>query len=469
MGKSSGHIDGGFGGNTSHNSREKFSFSQVFFDEQNQVDKNQKDAMKMFRDLLRERSEKYTERTGQKLQKNSVTHLSTIINLLPHHELEDLDPIVKFLEEKLDTKVFQVAVHKDEGKLVHKETGEILTSGEHFFADPKTKKHFYDKDYTKPLDINEYEVEKNYHAHIEFMGLDSNGKSIRRELNKIFLVEYQDFLAKTLGMERGQKSQSYSKKQMKEITSKLKKIEEYPTKRDYAKAFNKVAKDLGYFIDKSKKTKRLDTHDFKAMKARENEILAPVLAKQKDLKEEIDKLRAELKESGAGRAEYAKLEQLNCDLKAKIKTKDLTIEELELSVSNMSKEKIDLLDENSNLTNEVADAEIKLAQVEEIAYKQVEHWNPDTESIEVEEVPYKDLYVEKEKEIEELVVELKEHSDYIERLEQGYSDIEVVIFDKDEGRKVEEIVKAVGGFNYGDTKSFKIYEAVTRAIHSLFL
>jgi len=506
MGKSSGHIGGGSGGNTSHNSREKFSFSQVFFDEQNQFDKNQKDAMKMFRDLLRERSEKYTERTGQKLQKNSVTHLSTIINLLPEHELKDLDPIVEFLEEKLDTKVFQTAIHRDEGKLVHKTTGEILTSGKHFFADPKTKEHYFDKEYTKPLDLDEYKVEKNYHAHIEFMGLDSDGKSIRRELNKRFLVEYQDFLAETLGMERGKKSQSYNKEQMKKINAKLKKIEEYPTKRDYAKAFNKVAKDLGYFIDKSKKTKRLDTHDFKAMKARENEILAPVLAKQKDLKAEISKLRAELKESGAGRSEYAELEQLNCDLKAKIKQKDLTIEELKLSVSSLgtektklqdkikekdltieelklsvsnlgtdktelqdkikekdltiekvqenissiATEKTELLDANVNLTQKVADAEEKLAQVDEIAYKKVESGNPDTESIEVEKVPYKNLYEklsvaieEKKERLAELEKELEANEEYIVRLDEGYSQLEVQLFGKDEGRKIEEIVGRV--------------------------
>ena len=478
MGKSSGHIGGGSGGNTSHNSREKFSFSQVFFDEQNQFDKNQKDAMKMFRDLLRERSEKYTERTGQKLQKNSVTHLSTIINLLPEHELKDLDPIVEFLEEKLDTKVFQTAIHRDEGKLVHKTTGEILTSGKHFFADPKTKEHYFDKEYTKPLDLDEYKVEKNYHAHIEFMGLDSDGKSIRRELNKRFLVEYQDFLAETLGMERGKKSQSYNKEQMKKINAKLKKIEEYPTKRDYAKAFNKVAKDLGYFIDQSKKTKRLDTHDFKAMKARENEILAPVLAKQKDLKAEISKLRAELKESGAGRSEYAELEQLNCDLKAKIKQKDLTIEELKLSVSNLgtdktelqdkikekdltiekvqenissiATEKTELLDANVNLTQKVADAEEKLAQVDEIAYKKVESGNPDTESIEVEKVPYKNLYEklsvaieEKKERLAELEKELEANEEYIVRLDEGYSQLEVQLFGKDEGRKIEEIVGRV--------------------------
>jgi len=450
MGKSSGHIGGGSGGNTSHNSRERFSFSQVFFDEQNQFDKNQKDAMKMFRDLLRERSEKYTERTGQKLQKNSVTHLSTIINLLPEHELKDLDPIVEFLEEKLDTKVFQIAIHRDEGKLVHKTTGEILTSGKHFFADPKTKEHYFDKEYTKPLDLDEYKVEKNYHAHIEFMGLDSDGKSIRRELNKRFLVEYQDFLAETLGMERGQKSQSYNKEQMKEINAKLKKIEEYPTKRDYVKAFNKVAKDLGYFIDKSKKTKRLDTHDFKAMKARENEILAPVLAKQKDLKAEISKLRAELKESGAGRSEYAELEQLNCDLKAKIKQKDLTIEELQENISSITTEKTELLDENVNLTQKVADAEEKLAQVVKIAYKKVESGNPDTESIEVEKVPYKNLYEElsvaieeKKERLAELEKELEANEKYIVRLDEGYSQLEVQLFGKDEGRKIEEIVGRV--------------------------
>jgi len=51
-------------------------------------------------------------------------------------------------------------------------------------------------------------------------------------------------------------------------------------------------------------------------------------AKVKDLQKEIKKLRELLKESGAKRPDYAKLEELNRNMKQKIKEKDLSIERM---------------------------------------------------------------------------------------------------------------------------------------------
>jgi len=130
MAKSSAHIEPGNAGYFSHNSRQSFSQSQVFFDETNEVDLTKEEAFKIFRSELAARGNDYEERVGQKLQQNTVTHLSAIVNLEQHHTLDNLNPLLHFIEERLDTKIIQRAIHRDEGKLVHKTTGEILTSGE---------------------------------------------------------------------------------------------------------------------------------------------------------------------------------------------------------------------------------------------------------------------------------------------------------------------------------------------------
>jgi chromosome segregation ATPase len=167
--------------------------------------------------------------------------------LQKHHSLYDVKKVANFLEEKLDTKVCQIAIHRDEG-----------------FKD-------------------ENGVKKNYHAHIEFLGLDQQGKSIRRKLTKNFLRELQTETAKILGMERGQKNS---------------------------------------------KKRRLDTYEFKEHAKRKEEEKKEQLAKIKDLKEINKNLREKLQENHAQRSDYQKLENLVKDLRREIQFKNLSIENL---------------------------------------------------------------------------------------------------------------------------------------------
>ena len=213
MAKSSAHIATSKNGAITHNSRENFSHSVVFTDEKNECTATTKEAYKIYRAELKKRAEAYTARTGQKLQKKTSTKLSTVINLEKHHTLKDLEPLINHLEKTLDTKVFQVAIHRDEGTLINKDTGKELYSGKQFFLNPDDKKLYYDKKYTKEIDLSKYEIRKNYHAHIECLGLDSNGYAIKRnKLHKHFLKELQDITAKELNMER-----TYSKKKRKDV------------------------------------------------------------------------------------------------------------------------------------------------------------------------------------------------------------------------------------------------------------
>ncbi|WP_152184553.1 hypothetical protein [Sulfurimonas indica] len=185
--QSSIHFAKGNSSYFSHNDRSCSTKNSIFQDEENEVLHNAKESLKIYKNELKIRAEAYFKRTNQQLQKNVVTHRSAIVNLNQHHILNDLKLICEKIEQDLDTKILQVAIHKDEGRY-------------------KNIKYFDTK-----IKV------KNYHAHIEIMGIDSNGISIaqnsfdkngkrtRKRLDKSFYIEMQDFVAKTLGMIRGKK------------------------------------------------------------------------------------------------------------------------------------------------------------------------------------------------------------------------------------------------------------------------
>jgi len=279
--------------------------------------------------------------------------LSAIVNLEVHHTLEDLEPIKKYLEETFGTKVYQMAIHRDEGKLISQLDGTEFYSGKNFFLNHDDQQLYFDKKFTKLVPMDEYEIQKNYHAHIEMMGLDIDGNAIRQKMNRTALQILQTFTASTLKMQRGQETVSYTKEQMREITAIVGKKSDYESTTLYAQKFNEVAKDLGYFVEKKK---RKDTHAFKDAGANREQAKRDTLAKQateKDLKEEIAKLREELKANHAERKDYAELEQLNRDLKEQLKNRDLTIESLHQQINALKQQIETLKSENETLREEI--------------------------------------------------------------------------------------------------------------------
>ena len=331
MAKSSIHIQRAVDGSVGHNSREHFSYSVVFVDdgEQNECTHSVDEAYKIYRAELKERTQAYENRTGQKLQKSAVTQLSAIINLEQHHTLKDLESIKKHLEKTFGTKVYQMAIHRDEGKLISKIDGTELYSGKDFFLNPENKKFYFDKQFTKEIDLKDYEIQKNYHAHIEMMGLDNDGNAIRQKMNKTVLKQMQTFVAKELKMERGKENISYSQDEMKQILAITGNKSDYESNTLFAKRFNEVAKDLGLWKEK---TKRKDTHIFKDVGAvreeAKREVFKEVLATKDQLKEANNQLRTFMKSNGANRADYAQLEQTKKELEEKLKAKELTEKEL---------------------------------------------------------------------------------------------------------------------------------------------
>lgn len=314
MGKSSIHLQTAKGGSIIHNSRENYSKSVVFTDEKNELWNDSKTAFKMFRDELEIRSNAYTTRTKQKLQKNTSTMLSAVTNLEQHHTLKDLEKIKDYLEKEFDTKVIQMAIHRDEGKLVKKDDESIkLVSGIDFFLNEKNNKLYFDNKFEKEINMNEWNIEKNYHGHFEMLGIDSLGKSIRTKMNIYKLSQMQDFTAKVLGMERTKSNVQTVEK------NGVKKVERISTN-------NK---------------KRLDTNEFKEAKKIENETVKKNKSNTKEdlekLKSETKELREQLKEYKAIREDYKKLDDLNKSLQEQLKAKEIDLETALKEVSNLKK------------------------------------------------------------------------------------------------------------------------------------
>ena len=220
--KSSIHIEKGNLGYCFHNTRQKPTANSIFSREKNEYNNNALQAIELYKNELQKRQTAYTQRTGKKLHKNTITHLSAIVNLDEKHTLNDLKKVAGYLEETLGTKVFQIALHKDEG-YIDEETGE---------------KHI------------------NYHGHLEMIGLDEQGNSVRRKLTRSYLIQLQNKVSEILQMERG----------------------------------------INYTKERKKRPKRLDTYEYKEYARRKARELKPVLQENKQLKKENEELKLSKKE-----------------------------------------------------------------------------------------------------------------------------------------------------------------------------
>ncbi|AZV46117.1 hypothetical protein C3L23_02165 [Nautilia sp. PV-1] len=243
--KSSIHIEKANIGEFYHNSREKDTNNSIFSKDDNYCNIKANEAMELYFNELKKRTELYQRRTGKKLHKKTITLFSAIINLNEKHTKEDLEKVVRFIEKRYNTKVIQYSIHKDEGH----------------------------------IDENENPI-INYHAHILFMGIDNEGVSVRRKMDRKDLITLQDEIAKLLNMPRG----------------------------------------INYTQEKKKRPKRLNTYEYKrAMKIKNDEVLK--------LKKELEKEKNLRKQT----------EEENKKLKKDLLLKDAEIRKLELTKKGLEK------------------------------------------------------------------------------------------------------------------------------------
>ncbi len=128
------------------------------------------------------------EKSGRKLQKNAMPVREAVVVIKENTTMQDLHNLSKKLEEELKIRIFQIAIHKDEGH--------------------------YDKD-TK-------EWKPNYHAHLVADWQDlQTGKTLKHQ--SFHYSKMQDLAAECLEMERGI---SGSLARLEAVEFKIKKKEE---------------------------------------------------------------------------------------------------------------------------------------------------------------------------------------------------------------------------------------------------
>ena len=128
------------------------------------------------------------EKSGRKLQKNAMPVREAVVVIKENTTMQDLHNLSKRLEEELKIRIFQIAIHKDEG---------------HF--DKETK-----------------EWKPNYHAHLvaDWQDLET-GKTLKHQ--SFHYSKMQDLAAECLEMERGI---SGSLARLEAVEFKIKKREE---------------------------------------------------------------------------------------------------------------------------------------------------------------------------------------------------------------------------------------------------
>ncbi|WP_435522678.1 hypothetical protein [Chryseobacterium indoltheticum] len=108
------------------------------------------------------------EKSGRKLQKNAMPIREAVVVIKEDTTMQDLHHLSKRLEEELQIRIFQIAIHKDEG---------------HFDKESK-------------------EWKPNYHAHLVADWQDlQTGKTLKHQ--SFHYSKMQDITAECLGMERG--------------------------------------------------------------------------------------------------------------------------------------------------------------------------------------------------------------------------------------------------------------------------
>ncbi len=262
-----------------HNDRSDPTRNSIFDQSKNFYSAPADAALALYEKEISRRKREYRKRVGKKLPSHTKLHISAVVNLDEKHTAEDLKRVAGYLERELGTKVFQYAIHRDEG-----------------WKDEAGKPHI------------------NYHGHIEMLGLDAEGRSVRRKLDRKTLIQIQSEIASILNMPRGvcyakekkprpKRLDTYEYKRfIKEkyaLQKRLRKIGDYLGKHgirtfsDLEKALSKnesflssIVKDIFLVFGETREIKRL--------RREKEELEAKLVEQQRAFEEERKKYVSEL-------------------------------------------------------------------------------------------------------------------------------------------------------------------------------
>jgi len=188
-------------------------------------------------------------------------------------------------------------------------------------------------------------VRKNHHAHISFFTLDlqTGRQMFRREhLTKAKLSKLQDITAETLNMQRGEKNSKRKRLNHKEYKEHAKQIEkERATQKQLKEEIAQLRAELRE-ANKQLEIKIYTKEDYDKINKLNRELQEAIKAKElteSELKEHIESLRAEFKRTLEKQEEHINiLQDFNSDLQAKLSDLEDIKEELEKENESLKQE-----------------------------------------------------------------------------------------------------------------------------------
>ncbi|WP_374461704.1 hypothetical protein [Chryseobacterium taeanense] len=220
------------------------------------------------------------EKSGRKLQKNAMPIREAVVVIKENTTMQDLHQLSKRLEEELQIRIFQIAIHKDEG---------------HFDKESK-------------------EWKPNYHAHLVADWQDlQTGKTLKHQ--SFHYSKMQDITAECLGMERGVEGSKGRleaiefkiQKKEQELLALDEKINSFKSELSSKKFEDLIVKEsdfLGFKKIKTNQTlenyeKAFKTYNVQLSKNKQelefkNKLIAELQSKNFDLKKEISILKNKL-------------------------------------------------------------------------------------------------------------------------------------------------------------------------------
>ncbi|RTJ97562.1 hypothetical protein, partial [Campylobacter jejuni] len=295
-----------------HNHREIATANAVFCNT-----KNEYFFLKNKDDEIKKRIETYQKNKNRKLDSKTILEREFILEVSENTTIDDLrKAILNEFESALDTKIFSIAIHRDEGELISKKDGTSYVSGDDFYYHEKTGIWSFENG----LKYNSFEeleqdfiIKKNYHAHVIFSGLRSDGTSIKDYKNERVknkeIEKFDTYFMQKWCVEKKEQLFKYLENQgkltQKELENRKKNDESLETPADSAiqNLLNKVAEKLAknpsddlikVFGDKSVNFNFKKTFAFKHIMSDLNKLLRG----EKLAKNEIKALKTNLKNAG---------------------------------------------------------------------------------------------------------------------------------------------------------------------------
>ena len=244
-----------------HNDRTHETKHSIFDQSDNEYSASGEEAKKFYQEDTKQMKQLWLDIKERKMPSNTNTLMSAVLNLNKTHTLEDVKRVGEYLEKSLHTRIYQLAVHRDEG-----------------YIDKDGKAHI------------------NYHAHILMSGISYNPEtntiqSVKRNLlTKTYLRQLQTKTAEILNMPR-----SYIKTGHRLDTDEYK---EFANKNSALVGSNKKLKEENYNLNR-------EINFYMQETLNKNVEISELKEKNEQSRERIIELKNELNDI---REQYAVLE-----------------------------------------------------------------------------------------------------------------------------------------------------------------